>query len=83
MNAPEMGCHEVVQVVTDYLEGKLAAADMARFEAHLEECSGCRMYLDQMRETITALGHLPPESLSPEAEMRLLAAFRGWRQARP
>jgi hypothetical protein len=33
-----------------------------------------------MRGTINALGHLPPESLSPEAERALLDAFKGWRE---
>ena len=79
---PEMGCQELVEVITDYLEGQLPPEDVQRFEAHLEGCPGCSMYLDQMRGTISALGHLPPESLTPEAEMRLLAAFRGWRQGR-
>jgi hypothetical protein len=32
-----------------------------------------------MAETIRALGHLPPESLSPEAQSELLTAFRDWR----
>jgi anti-sigma factor RsiW len=80
---PEMGCQELIEVITDYLEGGLSPDEIERFEAHLAECSGCRIYLVQMRETVTALGHLPPESLSPEAERRLLAAFRDWRQGRP
>lgn len=80
--ASEMGCQELVELVTDYLEGRLSPDDAECFEEHLGKCGGCRMYLDQMRETISALGHLPPESLSPEVEMRLLAAFRGWRERR-
>ena len=78
----EMSCKELVELVSDYLEGELPAADVVRFEAHLEECDGCTRYLEQMRETISALGHLPPESLSPEAERHMLAAFRDWRSQR-
>ncbi len=40
-------------------------------------------YLDQMRETIAALGSLPPESISPEMERGLLDAFRDWRESAP
>ena len=82
MNAtlPEMPCQELVEVITDYLEGALPAEDRARFERHLGKCEGCHAYLDQMRGTINALGHLPPESLSPEAERALLDAFKGWRE---
>ena len=85
MSAPaEVGlsCRELVELVTDYLEGGLAPADRARFDAHIGACDACTMYLDQMRATIAALGHLPPESLSPEAERELLEAFRGWRAGR-
>jgi anti-sigma factor RsiW len=79
VETPQMTCKELVEVITEYLEGTLPAEDRARFERHLAKCEGCHAYLDQMRETIRALGHLPPESLSPEAERALLDAFRGWR----
>ena len=75
---PEMPCRELVELVTDYLEDRLSARDRARFEAHLAECEYCETYLDQMRQTIRALGRLPEESLSPEARDALLAAFRDW-----
>ena len=75
---PEMPCRELVELVTDYLEDRLAPVDRARFEAHLAECEYCAAYLEQMRETIRTLGRLPEESLSPEARAALLTAFRGW-----
>jgi anti-sigma factor RsiW len=74
-----MTCKEIVEVITDYLEGRLRAEDRQRFEAHLEVCSYCATYLDQMRETIATLGTLRTESLSPETREGLLEAFRGWR----
>jgi anti-sigma factor RsiW len=80
VETPEMRCNELVEVITEYLEGTLPAQDRARFDRHLAKCDGCRAYLDQMRKTIRALGHLPPESLSPEAERALLDAFKGWRE---
>ena len=75
---PEMPCRELVELVTDYLEGRLSPVDRARFEAHLEACEACRTYLDQFRQTVQTLGRLSEESLSPEAKRALLAAFRGW-----
>ena len=79
---PEMVCRELVELITDYLEATLPPEDRARFERHLAGCEGCQAYLDQMRQTIDALGRLPPESLSPEAQSKLLEAFRGWRGGR-
>ena len=75
---PELPCRELVELVTDYLEGRLSPADRARFEAHVAECEYCEAYLEQMRQTIGALGRLEEESLSPQARDTLLAAFRDW-----
>jgi anti-sigma factor RsiW len=80
VEGPQMSCKELVEVITEYLEGTLPAEDRTRFGRHLAGCDGCQAYLDQMRQTIGALGRLPPESLSPEAETKLLEAFRGWRE---
>ena len=74
-----MSCRELVDVITDYLDGTMAAVDRGRFEAHLAECPYCVNYLDQMRETIAALGGLTEDSISSEARGELLEAFRGWR----
>jgi anti-sigma factor RsiW len=77
--ADQMACNELVELVTDYLEERLPARDVERLEAHLAGCEGCRNYVDQMRETIDALGHIPEEPLAPEVREDLLEAFHGWR----
>jgi hypothetical protein len=71
-------CQALVELVTDYVEGRLASSTRARFEAHLAQCSGCRTYLEQMRQTIRTLGRLPAESIEPEARDGLLEVFRDW-----
>ena len=73
-----MPCRELVELITDYLEDRLSPVDRARFEAHLTDCEACRIYLDQFRQTIRALGRLPEETLSSEARNTLLSAFRDW-----
>ena len=74
----QLSCQELVELVTDYLEGAMPDDARLRFEDHIGLCDGCRIYLEQMRQTITVLGHLPEEALSPDAERKLLEAFRGW-----
>ena len=76
----EMACVELVEVVTEYLEGTLPDADRRRFEAHLGDCPYCVDYLEQFRQTIEATGRLPLESIAPEKREELLEAFRGWRE---
>lgn len=77
-----MSCRELVEVVTDYLEGTMDPRERVRFEAHLEECPYCVNYLAQMCETIAALGELTEDSISSDARGELLAAFRDWRKSR-
>ena len=74
-----LSCRELVELVTDYLEGALDPADVARFEAHIGGCDGCTGYLEQMRQTIRLTGTLTLDDVTPEAEAELLEAFRGWR----
>jgi len=74
-----MSCPELVEVITDYLEGTLPEPDRLRLERHLDQCPLCVAYLDQMREVVAALGTLREDSLSPETRAALLEAFRGWR----
>ena len=71
-----ISCQEVVEVVTDYLEGKLSPDDVAVFEAHLELCDGCKWYVDQMRATIATVGRIEEADVPPEVRDTLLAAFR-------
>lgn len=72
-----MTCQQIVEVITDYLDNRLAAEDRQRFEDHVAACDGCAAYLDQMRETIRLTGRLREEELSPEQRDGLLEAFRG------
>jgi anti-sigma factor RsiW len=77
-----MTCRELVELVTDYLEGALPDADRERFDAHLAGCTGCREYLEQMRSTIALVGRLDEADTPPAPREALLAAFRGWHAGR-
>jgi anti-sigma factor RsiW len=79
VDVEQLSCQELVELVTDYLEGALPPEEHARFEEHAARCKGCGVYLEQMRQTIELLGRFPVAALAPEAERELLAAFRGWR----
>ena len=74
-----LSCRELVELVTNYLEGSLSKRDRARFESHIARCVNCTRYLDQFRETIRLLGTLRESDVSPVAEAELLARFAAWR----
>jgi anti-sigma factor RsiW len=79
MPEPALTCQELVELVTDYLEGSLAAAERARFEQHLALCQGCTNYLAQMRQTIAVAGKLTEATLPAGAREEMLALFRRWK----
>lgn len=72
-------CKEVVELVTDYLEGAMARSDRRRFEGHLSECPHCREFLLQMRTTITLTGHLSVDDLTPDVLEEFTTLFREWK----
>ena len=79
MSGEDLTCREVVEIVSDYLEGALSPEDRARFDAHLETCDGCTAYVEQMRETIRLTGMLTEEQVPVEQRERLRQAFRDWK----
>jgi predicted anti-sigma-YlaC factor YlaD len=78
MAVEELTCKELVEVVTEYLEGRMPPERRLLFEEHVAFCSWCQDYLDQMRETIRLTGMLTEADLSPEASDALLEVFRTW-----
>lgn len=77
----ELSCKELVELITEYLEGTLRPPERARFEEHLKDCEGCRNYLGQMRQTIQTVGQLKSEALAPAAQQELVQLFRGWKKS--
>jgi anti-sigma factor RsiW len=73
-----MTCQQLVELVTDYLDGTLSWRDRRRFEKHIRACQWCGRYVEQMRVTIRVVGRLDAESLSPTVRSELLAAFSDW-----
>ena len=76
---PALVCQEVVELVTDYLEGALSRSERRRFEAHLAGCENCTEYLAQMRATIRLTGRLDAEDLTPAMREEFTALYRRWR----
>jgi len=75
-----LSCQEVVELVTDYLEGRLSRRDRRRFEKHLSACDGCTAYVEQMRLTLRTLGSLTERDLSKRAKAELMDAFRDFKR---
>jgi anti-sigma factor RsiW len=72
-------CQELVELVTDYLEGTLTSRQSARFERHIAACPHCTAYLQQLRVTLEALGELHEDDVPAPVREDLLHAFRDWK----
>ncbi len=75
----ELVCKQMVELITDYLEGALSRSQRRRFEAHLAGCEHCAEYLEQMRATMRLTGRLRAEDLTPEMQEDFTALYRRWR----
>ncbi len=75
-----MACVDVVELVTDYLEGTMSPAVRVRFERHLSVCPHCTAYVEQVRRTVDVLGRVQPEPPDEATSKALLDAFRDFHQ---
>jgi len=76
--AQPLVCQQMVELITDYLEGSLPRSVRRRFEAHIAGCEHCSEYLEQMRTTIRLTGRLRAEDLSPQMSEEFAAIYRRW-----
>jgi len=74
----EIVCRELVELVTPYLEDALPPDERALVDEHLAGCDGCQAYVQQMRLTIRAIGHVPEEAITSKTREDVLAIFRSW-----
>ena len=79
MRLDDVACRELVERITELLDGTLPADERAAIDGHLAECPGCVTAVEQFRKTVEVLGPLRGEDvrqLEPEVVDNLLEAFR-------
>jgi len=74
-----MNCRQIVELMTEYLEGALSESERQRFEAHLSGCDGCTEYLEQLRTTMRLAARIADQPIPSEMEAKLLQAFGDWK----
>ena len=75
----DLVCRQIVELVTNYLEGALPAPERRGFEAHIAACEHCTEYLEQMRMTILLSGRLRTSDLTPAMRQEFSALYESWR----
>jgi len=77
-----LSCQELVELVTEYLDGTLSRRDRRRFESHIAGCGNCTRYLEQFRRTIAAMGTLRESDVDADMRDELLTQFANWKRER-
>jgi anti-sigma factor RsiW len=67
----DSSCHDLLDQLSDYIDGELEAALCAELEAHLSDCPNCQVMVDTVRKTITLYHAEPPAELPSDVEARL------------
>lgn len=79
----EQPCHDLVELMTAYLDDALSDEQRQEFDEHLEGCEGCRAALEQWRTVEGLAGRLSAEDvadLDPYVRDRLLSTLRSVRR---
>lgn len=75
----QMSCQELVELVTDYLEGRLPEQQRLKFEDHLSWCPPCITYIDQIKSVGRLASRLKERDVPAPVKDALLEAFRHWK----
>ena len=79
----DLACIDLVNSVTEYLDGRLDEGQRQRIERHLQVCDGCRAALDQFQTVIRLVGRLTPADVARIDALtrdRLMATLRVMRR---
>ena len=74
----QMVCVELVELVTDYLEGALSRSARRRFESHLAQCPHCTEYVSQIQVTISMTGRVELPPMSDELQQDFAELYQRW-----
>lgn len=80
---PAFSCRQVVDLVTEYLEGELPTEERLAFERHVAICPPCRGYFGQLRRIRGVAGELREDAIPAELRTHVLDSFRSWRDEAP
>jgi anti-sigma factor RsiW len=75
----DLACIDLVNKVTEYLDGKLGEGQREDIERHLEVCDPCQAALGQFQTVIRLVGRLTPADVAridAQTRDRLMATLR-------
>ena len=64
-------CHDLLDGLSDYLDGQASGDLCVEIEQHLADCEKCRIVVDTLRKTVALYHRLPQPLLPVQARERL------------
>jgi anti-sigma factor RsiW len=71
-----LNCEELIHELSEYIDGELGTALQRELESHLDDCSECKLVVDQTKKTIEIFCDSEPIELPIEVRSRLHDALR-------
>jgi anti-sigma factor RsiW len=71
-----MNCKEALDVVSEALDGTLEEHARKEFLEHMDQCSACSSYVEQIRLSIQALKSLPKSGRPNRRRAEIIEAYR-------
>ncbi|MFH0872766.1 MAG: zf-HC2 domain-containing protein [bacterium] len=71
-----MHCKDLLEAISDYVDGELDESLCADIEEHLKNCEPCRVVIDTTRKTITLFKENLPYEIPQPVQDRLQRVLR-------
>ncbi len=71
----ERHCHQLIETISDYVDGELDPQLCVELERHLSECDNCQIVVNTLRKTIELYKDPSPGDALPD-EVRLRLFYR-------
>lgn len=72
----QFSCKQLLNELTDYLDGSIEAEVRVQLEAHIAKCPNCWVELDTMKKTIQVFKGMEPYPLPEDVKSRLMKALQ-------
>lgn len=71
-----MKCEEIVQYLSDYIDGEMPVEILEEAEQHMATCANCTAAVKTLRNTIQLYKHTGKARIAPEHRNSLLTAIQ-------
>ena len=77
-----MNCRELLELLSEYIEGELPPELRGEIECHVEECPQCKLVIDTLKLTIKLYNCLEPCTLPEKIKEEVLGKLKALHERR-